>query len=458
MFFARAGYAGIQAVAPVIWSGDPAASFDDAKGLPAQVRAGINAGLSGVPFWGSDISGYTCLNEPPARQGGVPALGRVRRALVRHARRERVRRRGPPARRPSGRCGPTPRRPRSTGDYARLHTRLFPYTYAAAQEATHDGHAHHPPPDPDEPDRARRRRRRPSSTTSAPRSTWRRSSRAGATTRDALAAARHLGRLVDARRRRRRRDGDARRARSTRSRSTCESGGIVAMLDPSVETLAPQHATRAWSASPTWRASYDVRAAIDPGRRRAAAPSSSTAPCSTSPSASGAVTLPAPRSRRPRTRRRSRPAPRAGSSSRSRAAPRACASASRARTTQVHPGGRAHPAPPRGGPAARALGRGRRALTCVFPPPCSFAVISNLDALLASCHGWSGPHGRRVTTHPRGPWTPVRRFSSAAAIAVERIRPPLQSSTRGPAPPVAREVPGAARNPRAEEGAESCIS
>ena len=65
MFFARAGYAGIQAVAQVIWSGDPAASFDDEKGLPAQVRAGINAGLSGVPFWGSDISGYSCLNDPP---------------------------------------------------------------------------------------------------------------------------------------------------------------------------------------------------------------------------------------------------------------------------------------------------------------------------------------------------------------------------------------------------------
>ena len=65
MFFARAGYAGTQAVAPVIWSGDPAASFDDEKGLPAQVRAGINAGLSGMPFWGSDISGYACLNDPP---------------------------------------------------------------------------------------------------------------------------------------------------------------------------------------------------------------------------------------------------------------------------------------------------------------------------------------------------------------------------------------------------------
>ncbi len=59
MYFARAGYTGTQAYVPVHWSGDPDASFDDAKGLPAQIRAGINAGLSGIPFWGSDISGYT---------------------------------------------------------------------------------------------------------------------------------------------------------------------------------------------------------------------------------------------------------------------------------------------------------------------------------------------------------------------------------------------------------------
>ena len=50
MFFARAGYAGSQAITPVVWSGDPDGSFDDTKGLPAQVRAGITAGLSGIPF------------------------------------------------------------------------------------------------------------------------------------------------------------------------------------------------------------------------------------------------------------------------------------------------------------------------------------------------------------------------------------------------------------------------
>ncbi len=61
MFFARSGYTGTQATVPIVWSGDPTSSFDEARGLPANVRAGINAGISGIPFWGSDISGYTCF-------------------------------------------------------------------------------------------------------------------------------------------------------------------------------------------------------------------------------------------------------------------------------------------------------------------------------------------------------------------------------------------------------------
>ncbi len=66
LYFVRAGYTGTQAVTPMVWSGDPSAAFDEARGLPSSVRAGLNAGLSGVPFWGSDISGYTCLFVPPA--------------------------------------------------------------------------------------------------------------------------------------------------------------------------------------------------------------------------------------------------------------------------------------------------------------------------------------------------------------------------------------------------------
>jgi sulfoquinovosidase len=69
-FFTRSGYTGSQAWTPMVWSGDPDASFGDAEGLPAQVRAGINLSMSGVAHWGSDISGYKCLNDGAAAADG----------------------------------------------------------------------------------------------------------------------------------------------------------------------------------------------------------------------------------------------------------------------------------------------------------------------------------------------------------------------------------------------------
>src|SRR6185295_20031858 len=64
-FHVRSGYAGTQAFAPVVWGGDAEADFDDTQGLPSVVRGGVNLGMSGVPYWGSDVSGYKCLNDVP---------------------------------------------------------------------------------------------------------------------------------------------------------------------------------------------------------------------------------------------------------------------------------------------------------------------------------------------------------------------------------------------------------
>lgn len=136
MYFARAGYTGTQAFIPVHWSGDPSASFDDAKGLPAQVRAGVNAGLSGIPFWGSDIGGYTCLNDPPGDKE-VYLRWVEFGALSSDMHHENA-------------CSGTGQKKKWElwdddetvqvyGDYARLHTRLFPYLYAAAKEAVTSG-------------------------------------------------------------------------------------------------------------------------------------------------------------------------------------------------------------------------------------------------------------------------------------------------------------------------------
>ena len=137
MIFTRSGYTGTQATTSLAWSGDPSASFDDARGLPAQVRSGIGAGLSGIPFWGSDISGFTCLNDPPADKEVYLRWAEFG-ALSSDMHDENA-------------CaGATGGGKKWTlwsddetvavyGAYARLHTRLFPYIYSAAQEATLTG-------------------------------------------------------------------------------------------------------------------------------------------------------------------------------------------------------------------------------------------------------------------------------------------------------------------------------
>jgi alpha-glucosidase/alpha-D-xyloside xylohydrolase len=56
----RAGYAGMQRFGGWLWSGDLNSSWETLKN---QVPVGINTGLSGVPFWGTDIGGFFSTNE-----------------------------------------------------------------------------------------------------------------------------------------------------------------------------------------------------------------------------------------------------------------------------------------------------------------------------------------------------------------------------------------------------------
>ncbi|MFD5087923.1 TIM-barrel domain-containing protein [Kitasatospora sp. NPDC058406] len=51
----RSAWAGSQAYAAALWSGDVPATFE---ALSAQVPAGLSAGLSGIPWWTSDIGGF----------------------------------------------------------------------------------------------------------------------------------------------------------------------------------------------------------------------------------------------------------------------------------------------------------------------------------------------------------------------------------------------------------------
>ena len=64
VYFHRSAYAGSQNWTYAMWSGDPEADWSVSDGLPAQVCAGINVGLSGIPFWGSDIGGFHAIFVP----------------------------------------------------------------------------------------------------------------------------------------------------------------------------------------------------------------------------------------------------------------------------------------------------------------------------------------------------------------------------------------------------------
>ncbi len=60
--FSRAGFTGAQQF-PIHWAGDQVSEFSELK---AQLTAGLSLGLSGVPFWGFDIGGFTGV--PPSTE------------------------------------------------------------------------------------------------------------------------------------------------------------------------------------------------------------------------------------------------------------------------------------------------------------------------------------------------------------------------------------------------------
>ncbi|MGH9490362.1 MAG: TIM-barrel domain-containing protein [Terriglobales bacterium] len=56
----RNGYAGMQRFAPLLWSGDITSEWET---LRTQVANGLNTGLSGVPYWGTDTGGFVPMPE-----------------------------------------------------------------------------------------------------------------------------------------------------------------------------------------------------------------------------------------------------------------------------------------------------------------------------------------------------------------------------------------------------------
>jgi alpha-D-xyloside xylohydrolase len=71
LFLCRSAWAGSQRYGAAVWSGDIMSTF---SALRAQVKAGLNIGLSGIPWWTADIGGF---------RGGDPASPYFQQLIIR---------------------------------------------------------------------------------------------------------------------------------------------------------------------------------------------------------------------------------------------------------------------------------------------------------------------------------------------------------------------------------------
>lgn len=133
LFFVRAGYTGTQQYVPAVWGGDPEATFDETQGLPAMLRGGLNLGMSGVPLWGSDITGFKCLTDYPndkemvlrwAEMGAVSPIMMEQNACSNPVNPKR-----------KWKLWDDDETVEVYGAMSRLHTRLAPYFEVLAREA-----------------------------------------------------------------------------------------------------------------------------------------------------------------------------------------------------------------------------------------------------------------------------------------------------------------------------------
>jgi alpha-D-xyloside xylohydrolase len=129
VLFQRSGTSGSHML-PFFWSGDNDATFSTENGLPTVVTAGLNAGMSGISLWMSDLGGY---NKRSRYDGDNVLFDRWTQYSAFSPGMEVM---------SAMNLGPW-----DYGDealrifrqYSVLHMSLFPYRYAAAQESARDG-------------------------------------------------------------------------------------------------------------------------------------------------------------------------------------------------------------------------------------------------------------------------------------------------------------------------------
>jgi alpha-D-xyloside xylohydrolase len=133
VLFARSVSVGANGIG-FLWGGDNEASFSPLNGLPTVVTAGLGAGLSGMPLWAADLGGYLGVADTPNAQllmrwTEYAAFSPVMEVMS------------------TKNIGPWDFDKNAGGHealdvyrkYAVLHMSLFPYRYAAAQEAAKTG-------------------------------------------------------------------------------------------------------------------------------------------------------------------------------------------------------------------------------------------------------------------------------------------------------------------------------
>ncbi len=139
LFFARSGYTGSQKWVTFAWPGDLDSSWSLHNGLPSAVAAGLSLGLSGFPFYGSEIGGYhQIFNPPPDKELYIRWMEFSAYSPTMFDQNDGY-----------GLDGPDAKvrwqwwSDRETQDlfvrYTREHTQLVPYLYAYAKVATETG-------------------------------------------------------------------------------------------------------------------------------------------------------------------------------------------------------------------------------------------------------------------------------------------------------------------------------
>jgi alpha-D-xyloside xylohydrolase len=125
----RSGTAGSNGL-PLFWSGDNDATFSTENGLPTVVTAGLNAGMSGISLWVSDLGGY---NKRARYEGDDVLFARWTEYSALSPGMEVM---------SAMNLGPWDYGDAALGifrQYSVLHMSLFPYRYAAAQESARNG-------------------------------------------------------------------------------------------------------------------------------------------------------------------------------------------------------------------------------------------------------------------------------------------------------------------------------